>query len=191
MNFCSSIGDAIRRASRVTITLVATLLTAIALPAFAAGDHGEAPAASSAPSSPRFNTHSDLFELVGVVEGEKLVLFLDRFSSNEPVTNAKIDFEVGASKGTATAQEDGTYAVQLPALKNPGELDFSFVIDAGGETDLLAAHLEIGEVHDDHDEAAAPAWRKWLVYGVPAAFAALVLFFVASRRKSDSAQPQA
>ena len=50
-------------------------------------DHGEkkAPAASSANAGPRFEAHSDLFEVVGTVERDQLTITVDRYASNEPV----------------------------------------------------------------------------------------------------------
>ena len=66
-------------------------------PAWAAGghDHGdEAPAAASSTVSPRISSHSDLFELVGVVENGEMKIYLDRYASNEPVTDAKIEVDL-------------------------------------------------------------------------------------------------
>ena len=43
------------------------------VPTWAGGDHGaEAPATTGAVTSPRVSSHSDLFELVGVVENSEM-----------------------------------------------------------------------------------------------------------------------
>ena len=82
---------------------VAMLLAALAVPrpAIAGGDHGEAAPAAAGTTSPRVSSSSDLFELVGIAQGEKLVIYLDRFATNAPVLAAKIEVETGAAKGLA------------------------------------------------------------------------------------------
>ena len=69
--------------------------------AIAGDDHGEAVPAAAGTASPRVSSSSDLFELVGIAQGEKLVIYLDRFATNAPVLAAKIEVETGAAKGLA------------------------------------------------------------------------------------------
>ena len=84
---------------------VAMLLTLVVLTspklAIAGDDHGEAVPAAAGTASPRVSSSSDLFELVGIAQGEKLVIYLDRFATNAPVLAAKIEVETGAAKGLA------------------------------------------------------------------------------------------
>lgn len=102
-------------------------------------DHGdEAPAAASGTASPRISSHSDLFELVGVVENGEMKIYLDRYASNDPVTDAKIEVEAGAAKGSAAPQPDGSYSFKHEVLDQPGTLPVSFVVAAGQDTDLPA-----------------------------------------------------
>jgi membrane fusion protein, heavy metal efflux system len=129
------------------------------IPAVFAGpghDHGdEAPAAAGA-ASPRISSHSDLFELVGILDKGKLMIYLDRYQGNAPVTDAKIDVEMGSIKTVAAAQADGTYLVQNEVLTKPGTLAMSFTVSSGKDTDLLAGDLVIADPHGahSHDEAA-------------------------------------
>ena len=58
-------------------------------------DHGDAPAAAVGTASPRVSAHSDLFELVGTVDSGELKIHLDRYATNEPVLDAKIEVEAG------------------------------------------------------------------------------------------------
>lgn len=148
-------------------------------PAWAAGDHGaEAPAAASAVTSPRISSHSELFELVGVVDNGEMKIYLDRYASNEPVTDAKIEVEAGAAKGMATPEADGSYSFKHELLARPGTLSVSFVIAAGTDTDLLAGDLVIADPHaeDDHGHSARPSWLRWAAY----AGAALLLAALAA-----------
>jgi cobalt-zinc-cadmium efflux system membrane fusion protein len=154
-----------------------------ALLADAGHDHGHehGNAAAAGPASPRLSAQTDLFELVGVVEHGAMTVYLDRYASNEPVTGARIEYEAGEHKGVAQAQPDGSYRIAFDALGMPGQHAFAFTVAAGGETDLLAADLDLRHVHE---AAAAPAprpWPQWLPWAATAA-AALGFAVVALRR---------
>ncbi len=167
---------------QVALFLIAT--TVLNLPARAGEGHDrgdKSPAAAAGTGSPRVASHSDLFELVGIVDKGEMTLFLDRHASNEPVIGAKIEVEAGAAKGIAAAQADGTYRFKHPILAQPGSLAVSFTVIVGQEADLLAGDLKIDDPHAGHahDEAAHP-WLRWLGF----AAAALVLLgttFMAAR----------
>ncbi len=72
---------------------IALMLGVIALGARAGDghDHGDAPPAASGPALPRFAAVSDLFELVGVLDGKRLTLYLDHAADNRPVKDAKLE----------------------------------------------------------------------------------------------------
>lgn len=168
-------------ASRSALAALA-LSCAASAPALAddGHNHDAAPAAAEGQASPRVQAHSDLFELVGVVEKGQMTVYLDRYATNEPVANAKIEYESGANKGVAAPQPDGTYVVKFDALSKPGELPFSFSISAGSDADLLAGELHIEDPHAQEAEASRP-WARWAAYGAAAlATAAAALF---ARRK--------
>ncbi|WP_255249998.1 efflux RND transporter periplasmic adaptor subunit [Polaromonas sp. AET17H-212] len=153
--------------------------------AWAAGDHGaEAPATAGAVTSPRISSHSDLFELVGVVENGEMKIYLDRYTSNEPVTDAKIEVEAGAAKGTAAPQQDGSYSFKHELLGQPGTLAVSFVIAAGKDTDLLAGDLVITDPHaeDDHAGVKRP-WLRWAAYAGAALLLVATAIAVFKRRR--------
>ena len=107
-------------------------------------DHGpEAAPAAAAAASPRIVATSDQFELVGIVEGEVLVIYLDRFASNEPLTDATIEVTINGTAHKAEAQSNGTYEVTTPALKQPGNIEVVADIRHGDATDLLVGSLTI------------------------------------------------
>lgn len=151
-------------------------------PAFAdeGHNHDHGPAAPAGEASPRFEAHSDLFELVGIVEKGQLTVYLDRFATNEPIPGARIEYESGADKGVAAPQPDGTYVIKLAGLDQPGDRTFSFTVTAGSDTDLLAGELHIDDTHAD-EEAALRPWLRWA--GLAAAALALAAAaLVAGRR---------
>ncbi len=136
-------------------------------------DHGEGAAAAAETASPRISAHSDLFELLGIVSKGQMVVYLDRYTSNEPVTGARIEFETGDAKGIAAPQADGTYLLKLGTLGKPGDTAFSFTVTAGTDTDLLAGELSITDAHDSHGEAGSRPWVRLLAW--PMAAVALIL----------------
>jgi len=142
------------------------LLLALGVPVLAheGEDHGPPTAPAVQASVPRVAAISEEFELVGVVSGGNLVVYLDRFATNEPVAGATLELESGAVKAVGTAApEPGTYALPLGALASPGKHALVFTVAVGNESDLLSGTLEIPgpptEVHRN-------VWSEWLVWGV-------------------------
>ena len=102
---------------RTTNTLVALGWAAwivLATPlAWAGGDHGEAPASSAGPTSPLFAATSETFELVGVVNGKQLTLYLDRYADGSPVKDAKLELELGGVKVPVEPHAEGEFEATL------------------------------------------------------------------------------
>lgn len=144
-------------------------------------DHGAEPAASGT-ASPRVEAHSDLFELVGVVDEGEMTMYLDRYATNEPIVGARIEFETGDVKGVAQPRPDGTYLVKFDALSKPGQVPLSFTVTAGADTDLLAGELTLGEPHDDRPKASRP-WLRWAAYAA-VVLTALVLALAFLRQRA-------
>lgn len=134
-------------------------------------EHGPATAAPAAPIAQALRTEaaSELFELVAVLEGDKLVIHLDRFASNEPVTGAKIDVEGGPLKTTAAVEHDGVYMLPAPGLAAPGTHPLVFTVRSGAVSDLLTGDLVVGAAAPTAPSAEVPITR-WA-----AAAAALLL----------------
>ncbi len=168
------------RAQAATIFIAIFFILAVTFNFAWAGpghDHGDAPAVATGSASPRVTAHSDLFEIVGMVEGNELKIYLDRYASNEPVTDAKIEVEAGSVKGVAAAQADGSYSFKSDVFAKPGDLAMSFTVVAGKDADLLAGDLKIGSPVDDHaDDEAGKPWLRWAAY----AGGALLLFVIAA-----------
>lgn len=155
--------------------LLAMLLAASLGQAIAGEGHDhDAPAPTSgATVLPRFEAHSDRFEMVGVVNGQTLTVYLDRFENNQPVTDARIQLQVGEQKLPLAAQ-DGTYTATLPQPLAPGLIPITAELQQGNDTDLLAGELDL-----HGDEQAAVATRNWRRWALPAAVGAGVIAVLA------------
>lgn len=141
--------------------------------------HDEAPAASEGTASPRFEAHSDLFEAVGILEGNTLSLFIDRYADNAPVFDATAELESGEVKATGDFHEEhGDYSFDGASFANPGSYPITLTITAGDEIDILAANLVIPEEAHHSDEAHL---ERPVIWGIAALILLLALAWIASR----------
>ena len=152
--------------------LLALLLGQAPLPAQAHDRHDTAPAAAPAQAAaPRFALDSELFELVGVVNGHTLALYLDRADDNRPVPGAQLELELAGQRLAVTPVGDGEYRAELAAPLTEGSLPVTATVVAGDDSDLLAGALVW------HAPTAAPSpgsggRMRWLA-GAAGALAAL------------------
>lgn len=141
-------------------------LMLLVLPAFAMADaghdHADAAPAASAGLVPRVEAQSEAFELVGILEGSNLRIYLDRFASNEPVPNARIQIESGAFNTVAQPLGDGVYTAAAGAFAAPGQYPLVFAVQTENDADLLNGTLTVprpaGQAAHEHD------WSEWLVW---------------------------
>lgn len=133
----------------------AALATLATPPALASDDHGhdhEAAPAAAGQALPRFAASSELFEIVGVVDGKRLTLYVDRFEDNAPVKGAKVELELGGAKVALKEHADGEFEATLAETLKPGVTPVTATVVAGSDTDLLAADIDVHA-----DAPAAPA----------------------------------
>lgn len=129
------------------LALVFALLNPLAI-AGPGHDHGETATQASGSSLPRFAAVSEDLELVGIVNGKHLMLYLDRFTDNSPVNEALIEIDIGGKKYKAQKHGDGEYEVTLDSALEPGVIAITATIIAGDLSDLLAADLELHKEED-------------------------------------------
>ena len=126
-----------------TLILLSMLLLPATAHAHGGEDHGEGAAAPAvAAVFPRFETKSPDIELVAELHGETLILYADRYASNEPVLNAKIEIEGENTKAVALAMKDGSYSASAPWLAHPGKHELVVTLQADDLDDLLIGTLE-------------------------------------------------
>lgn len=176
------------------LLVLSMLLAFSAARAHEGHDHGDekkaAPAAETVP--PRFEARTDVFELVGMLAGDTLFVYLDRFDSNAPVDKAEIEIESGAfkAKAEALAGSAGTYRFKAGPLAQAGKHALTFSITAGEESDLLTATFEhvaakatakAAATTDGHDHVEPWQWAAGAA--VLALLAGAVTMLIRRRRK--------
>jgi hypothetical protein len=141
MMTCSPVRDAAHKARGFALALACML--ALVSPQAAAHDDGRAAPTTSAPASPRATAVSENYQFVGIVEGDELVIYLDRFADNQPVTTAKLEVTVDGTSAVAELRENGTYEIASPLLKTPGTHEVLISIADGDINDLLVSALTV------------------------------------------------
>ncbi|HEX2009705.1 MAG TPA: hypothetical protein VJN44_02095 [Roseateles sp.] len=168
------------------------LLLAAGLPARSGEghDHDAPAAAAAAPALPRFAASSELFELVGVLDGRSLTLYLDRAADNAPVTDASLELELGGArlKAAPKAGAAGEFSVQLAQAPRPGLVPVTATVTAGADSDLLAGELDLHGSddggHAGHGEASATRWQRYGGAALAVLGAGAALIFGLRRRAS-------
>jgi hypothetical protein len=159
-----------------------TLAMLLSLPARAddGHHHDAAPAAPTGQAPPRFAAVSEVFELVGIVDGKQLILYLDRFDNNAPVEKARIDLELGGAKLAVKETSPGEYKGALAGELQAGDLAVTATVVASGVTDILATDFHVdGHAHADGESPTG--WRRVAAWGAGAVLVLAVLAVLGRR----------
>lgn len=143
--------------------------TPLATWADAGHDHGAPTPAELGSGLPRFGAVSETFELVGVLQGKQLTLYLDRAGDNSPVKDATLELELGGVKVDVKPLGEGEFGATLAQELKVGVTSVAATVVAGPETDLLAADLETRNNAPAVATAAKLPWKKyaaWLLAGL-------------------------
>jgi membrane fusion protein, heavy metal efflux system len=142
---------------------VAGVFLSLSTPFAHEGGHEDDDATRSALSSstyPRVTAQSELYELVGIVRGERLSIYLDHFATNEPVVDAKVKVAIGDTEPVdAERTENGVYTISLPRLARTGSVEVVFNVTAASGDDLLVGGLTLRR---DTEPSAADASTRSL-----------------------------
>jgi len=122
-----------------------SLVAAGRAPAHEGHDHElTPPVGGAAHASPRVVATSERYQLVGIVEGEVLVIYLDRAEDNAPVTAATIEVSLNGEPFKAQLHEkEGTYEVTAPLLRTAGSYEVLVNLSEADSQDLLVGTLKI------------------------------------------------
>lgn len=156
----------------VCVVAIAALSAAPALAA-PGHDHGdEAPAATAEEIAPRLSAMSDKHEMVALVDGQDLIIWINEFATSTPVTTATVDVTIDGKTVRAEPQPDGTFHVPAGPLAGhetaehgaePEPLDQHNVlvsVTTSAGQDLLTG--ELSHDHEHHDEEGGLPWL-WIL----------------------------
>jgi membrane fusion protein, heavy metal efflux system len=158
-------GRLLARRARVIAAACAAGMLLVAVdraPAHEGHDHGsDAPASQGAPASPRVVATSERYQLVGIVEGEVLVLYLDRAEDNAPVTTATLEVTLdGEPFKVEPEPKTATYEVTASVLRKPGSHEVLISLTEGSTQDLLVGTLTIPAADGRADGGSTRAIRQ-------------------------------
>lgn len=172
---------------RVVLALCAGLFISLTLAPSAGAheghNHDEAPRTLT-PVAPRGEAHSGDLELVAVLRDGEIVLYLDRFSTNEPVANATIEALTPDGTQKAEPKDDLTY--RLPAKWATGRehYDLIFTVTVGENSEVLPVTIVAAQAHDDAPAARSVSLSVAALIAIAAGFLAFVGGMLVSPRRS-------
>jgi hypothetical protein len=172
MTFSSSQNQLVKSnmiiSKRLQALCLGTFIAAIPFATWAdAGhDHGDAATDAAGSAQPRFIAVSETFELVGVLSGKRLTLYLDRADDNSPVKDARLELELGGTKVQVKPSGEGEFETTLAQDLKPGVTTVSAMVVAGQETDLLAGELDLAQAAQADASVSRLPWKKYGIWGV-------------------------
>jgi RND family efflux transporter MFP subunit len=183
---------------RAALGAVAILLGVGSPQAHEGHDHGAPAPATIANLAPRAEAVSKLYELVAIARAGELVIYLDRFATNETVDGATIEVETPAGSEPVRAMANEPYRLSAPWTGTPGSYDLIFTVTKDGIADVLPVTLVIP--HDDLSGKAGMATTSDTAGGNPiqsssapllmvglGGFLAGIVIMMAMRRRSRAA----
>jgi hypothetical protein len=142
------------------VAFIAGFLPLVVGPAVAheGEDHGAIPSPVVVGITPRAVATSDSFELVAIARHGELLIYLDRFDTNEPVEGAVIEVETSAGSRTAAAQPGSAYRIPAEWANRPGRYDLIVTVTADVTVDVLSGSLVVPEAVVSRD-----VQTSWLI----------------------------
>ena len=126
------------------------------------GDATPAPLITPASSGVRWELQSPDVELFGIISAGKLTLYVDRFATNEPIPNAKVELESKGQKLTLQTDAKGIVQVDAGWLATPGRYEITATVLAKGINDLLIGTVQIPTATNGEDTGdSSPWWKFW------------------------------
>lgn len=119
-------------------------------------DHGAQVPAPIANLVPRGEAASETYEVVAVARGGALAVYVDRFSTNEPVDDATVEIETPVGPATATGKPGEPYRLAAPWSSKPGSYDLIFTVTKAGSADVLPLTLVVPTNEPGSASIAAP-----------------------------------
>lgn len=111
---------------------------------------------------PRLTVESELFQLVGVNDGNTLTIYLDEYATNASIENALIEITRDADTFVAKEISPAVYELKGEWLHEVGKHDLVISVTAGENIDLLLAELEVPALSVDENSGNTEWWKAYL-----------------------------
>ena len=118
------------------------------VPAHEGHDHGDAPKTLTT-AAPRGEARAGDFEIVAVLRNGEIVVYLDRFETNQPVANADIEALTPKGSEKAVAKEDGTYRLPAKWAAGRDHYDLIFTVTLGEASEVLPVTITAAKVQQE------------------------------------------
>ena len=105
-------------------------------------DHADEAAPVVSNIAPRIAASSDEIELLAIVAGKQLQVYLDQADSNQPLTGAKLELEVAGETRRAAVSGDH-YLLDAPWLLKQGRHLLVFSVESARISDLLPTEYKV------------------------------------------------
>ncbi len=157
-------------------------------------DHSAPASAAVSTSLPRVGVTTEDFEIVAVLEASRLLVFVDRSTSNEPVAQAQVEVDGVGPGASAPEVAPGVYALTLAQPLAAGAHALTVTIQTADTSDLLTATLEVPvavdasvtDVRSGFVSSISPLW-PWLAGAAVLATAGLIWLAIRRRKPAPAA----
>lgn len=169
---------------------ILTLLLAFPLVSLASPghDHGdEAPAPTTQKAAPRFSMQSEQFEVVGILNGHHLQLYVDQAKTNAPVENATAELTLNGTPVPVALHQAGLFEAEIPEALEEEHLTVSMNLRTKTSTSTLTGELNLEQhPHDEPSTEEAHSHASPIAaYGVgAAALLLLAIGFVILKKRT-------
>jgi cobalt-zinc-cadmium efflux system membrane fusion protein len=157
---------------RVTLALITSLLLTFIVPVYGHEGHShDEPVRTLAPVAPRGEAHSNEFEIVALFRNNELIVYLDRFATNEPIANAEIEALTPSGSEKAIANADGSYRLPAKWADGRDHYDLIFTVTLGEISEVLPVTIA-GAATASAPRAASVSMQMAVLYAFLAAIVA-------------------
>ena len=161
--------------------VLATTLLSVPTILFAHGDEDHSATATiNTPTgaSPRIAARTATLELVAVANADDMIIWIDGWGDNAPVTDANVNVTIdGRSKAASLAND--VYTVSDANLKTPGTHKLAFLMTRAGALESLSAELKVAAADDI---ATTGEWTYWIIALALIALAVISVIFWRARK---------
>ncbi len=142
-------------------------------------DHGEEKtSAQSAIIKPKFYMESELYEVVGTIDGKNIVLFIDDYLTNRKVSEVELTLIIDDQTVKLVKAENDTYQGNLSNPVGKKSLSITLAIKDKDVDDILVGTYE----PTDQDALKTFKWWYWSFWLI-AMITIIAILFIGFRKK--------